>query len=102
MQQLKAGRTLAALAAALLVAGPVLAQTSGAAAGSNTIQSGTGIAVTSGTGLAVTPGTASASSTTVMGGPAVVTSTTTTLRTWPELPPNVEARADFQRWLRLK
>ena len=103
MQKIKAGRTLAAIAAAILVAGPVLA------GGAGKVAAGTGSTVTSGTGVAVTTGTAPSTTivtpagTTVMGvGPALTHTTTVSARTWPEMPPNVEGRSDFRRWMSLK
>ncbi|MBI5279812.1 MAG: hypothetical protein HY854_25495 [Burkholderiales bacterium] len=111
MKQLK---TLAAVAAALLVSGGAFAQAAGSSsapsanAGTPNVTSASGAGVTSGTGMEVSQGTAPATiatpaGTAVMGvGPAPTTIATTSARTWPEMPPNVESRKDFQRWLKLR
>lgn len=120
----KAGWTAAALVAAL-VAAPAMAQTAGsgtsagtgtgATAGSNAndkstapgLRSASNVDVTSGTGLPVTNGTQPMA--TVSGGSVVVAGTamgaggTVSYTThYVNVPSNVTARRDFQRWQKLK
>ncbi|HVZ45138.1 MAG TPA: hypothetical protein VHA82_15110 [Ramlibacter sp.] len=110
MHALKTGCALAALAAVL--AAPAMAQ--------STVQSSSGATVGSGAGIAVTPGvpanpmisstssqanrlnSVASSDTSVLGGPGVTTTTTVAESHWVRVPPNVESRLDFRRWLRLK
>ena len=84
------------------------------------VTSGTGVAVTSGTGIAVAPSAPLVApapaprvyygaavvpyrTTTVMGGPAEgVTTRTVITRSWVNVPADVAAREDFQRWQSLK
>ncbi len=97
----------------------------------STVTNSSGASVSSGTGVTVTPGvpsasvtvtpssttvampsahllpggaTVEASSTTVLGGPSGTASGSRTVitRYWVNVPANVENRADFQRWTRLK
>lgn len=114
----------AAVAAAIaaVLAAPVYAQ--------STVINSSGASMTSSTGVIVTPGAPSASvavvpstslaipttrllpggatvqssATTVLGGPAgdVSGTQTVTTRYWVNVPPDVEHRSDFQRWMRLK
>ncbi|HET6828969.1 MAG TPA: hypothetical protein VFH35_09835 [Ramlibacter sp.] len=81
--------------------GAALSSSGGAGA---TVGSGTGGSVSSGTGVAVTPGTAG-STTYVMGSgaaPSANASGTVVTSAWVNMPPNVEGRPDFQRWMRLR
>jgi hypothetical protein len=108
--------------AALVLAAPAFAQVA--------VQSSTGTTVSSGTGLVVTPGVPSATvvapgttvvapvptvavvSTPWMSGAVVAqagtsesvngNSKTLVTRYWVNVPPNVTADADFQRWQRLR
>lgn len=102
------------LAAALVAAAPVFAQTA--------VQSSSGVTVSSGTGVVVTPGVSTAvvapvQTVAVMPAPSIPgavvaqagtsesvsgNSKTTITRYWVNVPAGVEHDADFQRWQRLR
>ena len=103
---------LALAAAALALAPAAFAQSAVTSSSGTTVTSGTGVVVTPGVSAVVPAGTAVTTvhlipgATTVAMGPAVVNTTgnttTTVTRYWANVPANVTADADFQRWQRLK